>query len=55
MSRTADLIALLRWERKKAPELPWATAEEYLGVTFPSDCKDLVSAYGTGSPTTRSA
>ncbi|HEX7305985.1 SMI1/KNR4 family protein [Lentzea sp.] len=48
MSRSAALLALLKWEQKREPELSWADAEEYVGFAFPGDYKDLMSAVGSG-------
>ncbi|MDX3662865.1 hypothetical protein PV646_36675 [Streptomyces sp. ID05-26A] len=48
LSRSADLLALLKWERRQEPELSWAEAEEYVGFAFPRDYKELMSAVGNG-------
>jgi hypothetical protein len=49
LSRTEDLVALLGWEqRDDARALSWGPVEERLGFAFPSDHKELMSAFGTG-------
>ncbi|MFD9703737.1 SMI1/KNR4 family protein [Lentzea sp. NPDC059081] len=49
MSRSAELLALVKRERKREHELSWADAEEHVGFEFPGDYKELLSAVGSGT------
>ncbi|MFD4639419.1 SMI1/KNR4 family protein [Lentzea sp. NPDC058436] len=48
MSGSADLLRLLGQEPKGVPDELWAEAEEHLGLVFPGDYKELMSALGNG-------
>ncbi|OXM44788.1 SMI1/KNR4 family protein [Amycolatopsis alba] len=47
-SRVDDIARLLGWQAQFTPERPWAVVEQDLGVTLPSDYKELLTRFPGG-------